>query len=73
MNKILSALLVGFFAVSINAFAETPAPAAAPATEAAAPAKAEVKHTAAPETKKADKKHSKKAEKPVAGVAPTTK
>lgn len=39
MNKILSALLVGFFAVSVNAFAE--APAAAKAEEAkAAPAAA---------------------------------
>ncbi len=57
MSKILSALLVGFFAVSLNAFAETPA-----ATDAAAPAaKAEVKHTAAPAKKTKHKKAADKA------------
>lgn len=73
MNKILSTLLVGFFAVSINAFAETPAAkpasvhvanaeAAAPAAEVATSAKAEEKHTAAPEAKKTKhQKHAKKA------------
>ena len=51
MNKIVSALLVGLFAVSVNAFAADAAPAAvkAEATPAAAAPAADVaKHTAAP-------------------------
>lgn len=64
MNKILSTLLVGFFAVSVNAFAAA-APAAAveaapAATEAATPTKSVMqKHTAAP-AKKAKHKKTRK-------------
>ena len=70
MNKIVSALLVGFFAVSVNAFAADVAPAVAKVepvkVEAATPAaKVETeKHTAAP-AKKAKHIASKKADKPL--------
>jgi nucleoid-associated protein YgaU len=61
MNKIIAALIAGFFAVSINAFAaDAPKADAAPAAEAAtAPAAAEKPATPAP--KKAHKKSHKKA------------
>ena len=49
MNKILSALLVGFFAVSVNAFAADAASAEMKAD--AAPAATMEKHTAAPAKK----------------------
>ena len=66
MNKIVSALLVGLFAVSVNAFAADAAPAAvkAEATPAAAvaPATDVAKHTAAP-AKKAKHHHKKAAVK----------
>ena len=69
MNKILSALLVGFFALSINAFAAdaAPAPAKVETPAAATPAADMEKHTAAPAKK--TKHHHKKAAKPVAEKA----
>ncbi len=67
MNKILSALLVGLFAVSVNAFA---ADAAAPAEVKAdaAPAATMEKHTATP-AKKAKHHHKKAAVKAVEKTA----
>ena len=71
MNKILSTLLVGLFAVSINAFAKAPVDNA-PAVEAAATAKAEVKHTAAPAKKAKHKKSEVKKATPATPATPGT-
>ena len=58
MSKIITALLVGLFALSVNAFAADAA--SKPASETAAPAKTE--KPAAPAKKADTKKHDKKAE-----------